>query len=79
MLFTQSPAALARQPSDTVVQLTIIHTNDVYEIQPISGGTLGGMARVATLKKQLLAQNPNTLLTMSGDLHGPFRLRAGGG
>lgn len=74
MLFTQSPAALARQPSDTVVQLTIIHTNDVYEIQPISGGTLGGMARVATLKKQLLAQNPNTLLTMSGDLHGPSGL-----
>ncbi|MGQ4807057.1 Mannosylglucosyl-3-phosphoglycerate phosphatase [Candidatus Entotheonellaceae bacterium PAL068K] len=59
---------------DRVVHLTILHLNDVYEIQPVSGGKLGGMARVATLKKQLLEKNPNTYTTFSGDLYGPSGL-----
>lgn len=67
-------AAPTTQESDNVVRLTIIHMNDVYEVMPVSGGTLGGVARVATLKRQLLSENPNTLLTMSGDLHGPSGL-----
>jgi 5'-nucleotidase len=56
------------------VHLTIIHLNDVYEITPVSGGTQGGIARVATLKKQLLAENPNTYITLSGDIYGPSGL-----
>jgi 5'-nucleotidase len=59
---------------DAVVWLTFIHMNDIYEMMPVSGGALGGVARVATLKKQLLAKNPNTFLTMAGDLHGPSAL-----
>ncbi|MCB0062790.1 MAG: hypothetical protein KDE19_11765 [Caldilineaceae bacterium] len=62
------------QEDDDEVHLTIIHMNDVYEIMPVSGGTLGGVARVATLKQQLLAENPDTILTVSGDVHGPSGL-----
>ncbi len=70
-------AAIAKplhQEEDNEVHLTIIHMNDVYEIMPVSGGTLGGVARVATLKQQLLAENPNTILTVGGDVHGPSGL-----
>jgi len=63
---------LAKQDSE--VSFTIIHMNDVYEMMPVSGGTLGGVARVATLKKKLQAENPYTYLTMAGDLHGPSGL-----
>lgn len=56
------------------VHLTILHLNDVYEITPVSGGTQGGIARVASLKKQLLAKNPNTYITLSGDIYGPSGL-----
>ena len=65
---------MAKQLDDAVVWLTFIHMNDIYEMMPVSGGALGGVARVATLKQQLLAENPNTFLTMAGDLHGPSAL-----
>ncbi len=45
--------------------------NDVYEIAPVAGGKEGGMARVATLKKQYAKTNPNTFLVMSGDFLSP--------
>jgi len=58
------------------IHLTILHFNDVYEITPVSGGALGGLARVAALRQQLLAANPNTLVTFGGDLYGPAGLAA---
>ena len=57
--------------SDKIVHLTIIHFNDVYEIIPVSGGTLGGLARVAALRAQLVAENPNTMVFFGGDLYNP--------
>ena len=33
--------------------LTIVHFNDVYEIGPVEGGRVGGLARVATVIKDL--------------------------
>ena len=45
---------------DTIVTATILQMNDVYEIMPLGGSGLGGLARVAALRKQLLAENPNT-------------------
>lgn len=71
MAFVPTPG-LTR--AETELHLTILHINDVYEITPVSGGKLGGLARIATLKKQLLAQNPNTILTFGGDLYGPSGL-----
>ena len=67
-------ASAPEQLADPVVHMTFVHLNDVYEITPVSGGTEGGLARVATLRKQLLAQNPNTLTVLAGDLFSPSAL-----
>lgn len=56
---------------DGKIGITLVQVNDVYEIAPLEGGRSGGMARVASLKKQELQQNPNTLLVMSGDFLSP--------
>jgi len=56
---------------DGKIDLVLLQINDVYEIAPLEGGKTGGMARVATLKKQLLKENPNTLTILSGDFLNP--------
>lgn len=56
---------------DGKIEVVLLQVNDVYEIAPIAGGTEGGMARVATLNKQLRQDNPNTYLIMSGDFLSP--------
>ena len=53
------------------IHVTILHFNDIYEITSVGGGTQGGLARVATLRKQLLAKNPNTITVLGGDLFSP--------
>ena len=52
-------------------EFTILQLNDVYEIAPLEGGKVGGMARVATLLRQLEAENPNTIAVLSGDFLSP--------
>ena len=59
--------AVGRGTGD-VVSVTLIQMNDVYEITPVAGGKEGGLARVATLRKQLLSQNANTVTILAGDL-----------
>lgn len=56
---------------DGKITVTFVQINDVYEIAPLQGGKVGGVARVATLKKQELAKNPNTFLVMAGDFLSP--------
>ncbi|MEN0006667.1 MAG: bifunctional metallophosphatase/5'-nucleotidase [Bacteroidota bacterium] len=56
---------------DGIIEVQILQLNDVYEIAPLSGGKVGGMARVATIRKQLLAKNPNTYTIMAGDFLSP--------
>jgi len=56
------------------VKITILHMNDVYEIDPVSGGKEGGLARVATLRDTLLKSNPNTITVLAGDLFSPSAL-----
>lgn len=53
------------------LSVTFLQINDVYEIAPLGGGREGGVARVATLKKQHLQKNPNTLLVIAGDFLSP--------
>lgn len=57
--------------ADDRIHVTILHFNDIYEITPVSGGREGGIARVATLRQQLLVRNPNTITTLGGDLFSP--------
>lgn len=61
----------ANRLSPNEVQISILHVNDVYEISPLEGGQVGGMARLATLKKELTQKNPNTLTILAGDFLNP--------
>lgn len=56
---------------DGKLEVIFIQMNDVYEIAPTSGGKSGGMARVATIKKEYQKQNANTFLVMAGDFVSP--------
>lgn len=53
------------------VRVTFLHVNDVYQFMPVDGGKRGGLARLLTLKKQALAENPNTIFTLGGDTLSP--------
>lgn len=53
------------------IRVTILHSNDTYQFTPVDGGTRGGLARVLTLKKQTVAENPNTIFTLGGDTVSP--------
>ncbi|HEX8706228.1 MAG TPA: bifunctional UDP-sugar hydrolase/5'-nucleotidase [Myxococcaceae bacterium] len=64
------PSAQPVAPSGTV-RLTVLHLNDVYQFAPMDGGRIGGLARVSTLRKQVLAQSPNTLTLFAGDTLAP--------
>jgi 5'-nucleotidase len=68
LLFSVS---LFAQQTDSTVQVTILHVNDVYQFIPVDNGTRGGLARLLTLKKQALAENPNTIFTLGGDTISP--------
>lgn len=59
------------QVDSKLVEFTILQINDVYEIAPIEGGAVGGLARVAQLKKDLLKENPNTIAVIAGDFLSP--------
>ena len=65
-------------PASTVgsadVTFTILHINDVYEITPVEGGRSGGLARVATLRQRLLAEDPDTFTMIAGDFFSPSAL-----
>ena len=55
---------------DNVIEIVFLQMNDVYEISPLSDNS-GGVARVATLRKSLLAKNPNTFTVLAGDFISP--------
>ena len=57
--------------ADGKVEWIFLHMNDVYEISALDGGKIGGMARVATIRKNLLKENPNTYTVMAGDFLNP--------
>ena len=80
---TAEPGLKSRPTSrPETVTATILQLNDVYEIMPLGGSGLGGLARVATLRKALERENPNTFVVLAGDLLSPSAMssaRAGGG
>lgn len=57
-----------------LVKITVLQLNDAYALEPVDDGRRGGMARVATLVKQIRAANPNTLLVVAGDFLSPSAL-----
>ncbi|MBM3533538.1 MAG: bifunctional metallophosphatase/5'-nucleotidase [Alphaproteobacteria bacterium] len=62
---TLAPVAALAQS----VKLTLLHTNDVYEISPVRGR--GGLAELATLLKRERAQAQHHITTFGGDLISP--------
>ncbi|MCI5209241.1 MAG: bifunctional metallophosphatase/5'-nucleotidase, partial [Candidatus Electrothrix sp. ATG2] len=69
-----SCSSLSPVTNNSEVSITILQMNDVYEIDPVNGGREGGLARVASLRDQLLQRNPNTLTVLAGDLFSPSAL-----
>lgn len=59
------------QKADAITTITILQINDVYQIAPVDRGRRGGLARVATLQKQIRAKSPNTLFMLAGDFISP--------
>jgi 5'-nucleotidase len=64
------PAAQAT-PETRPVTVTLLHFNDVYEIQPIEGGKTGGLARVATVIEELKRDGRTVVTTLGGDYLSP--------
>ena len=62
----RSPAVAA-----DLVRITVLQINDAYQLEPVDDGRRGGMARLATLVKELRAKNPNTLFLLAGDFLSP--------
>ena len=55
-------------------KVTFLHLNDTYEITPLDGDRSGGLARVATLRKKLMQENPHTYTLHAGDFLSPSAL-----
>lgn len=62
-------AAITCAPGRVVV--TILHFNDVYEIEPVEGGKSGGLARVAAFRAALLKSDAPVITTLGGDYLSP--------
>jgi 2',3'-cyclic-nucleotide 2'-phosphodiesterase (5'-nucleotidase family) len=56
---------------DGRIQVTLLHFNDVYEINPLENRSVAGLARVAHLERELSAENPNTFTVHAGDFLSP--------
>jgi len=61
----------AQSQNECPVRVTLLQVNDVYQFAPVDGGTRGGLARVATLRKRIMAESPHTLFLMAGDTISP--------
>lgn len=70
-IFTACRTSKVSQKAQNEINITFLHLNDVYEISPLSNGTVGGMARVATVRQDLLKENPNTITVLAGDFLSP--------
>jgi 5'-nucleotidase len=51
--------------------VTLVHLNDVYEIDAVAGGAIGGLSRVATVLDRLRAQGGAVIPTLGGDFLSP--------
>jgi 5'-nucleotidase len=67
--FAQSGATKAA--NGATVRVTLLQVNDVYQMSPVDRGKRGGLARIATLRKQILEESPHTLYLLAGDTLSP--------
>src|SRR5713101_5434565 len=63
--------ATAQESRDCPVRVTLLQVNDVYQFAPVDGGRRGGLARVLTLRKEIMAESPHALYLLAGDTISP--------
>lgn len=68
---TVQPVTTTNNTDDGKLEAVFIQVNDVYEIGALNNGKIGGIARVAALKKQCQQKNANSFLVMAGDFLSP--------
>src|SRR5687767_3099257 len=65
------PVACHRADAQSSATITILHINDVYEIDAIDGGRVGGLSRTATVLRRLERTRPAVVMTLGGDYLSP--------
>ena len=74
VLLTPAVTVIAQPPAQPMrTQFNILQVNDVYEMETGTDG-LGGLSRVASLRQELEAHTPLTLLALAGDVLSPSAL-----
>src|SRR5436190_19339343 len=61
----------AQERLDCPVRVTLLQVNDVYQFAPVDGGKNGGLGRVLTERKRVMAQSPHTIFMLAGDTLSP--------
>ncbi|MBE9030256.1 bifunctional metallophosphatase/5'-nucleotidase [filamentous cyanobacterium LEGE 11480] len=74
LLSTVLVLGLSTVAAAEIVKINLLQLNDVYEITPVQEGQRGGLARVATLRNQLVRENPRTYTILGGDFLSPSAL-----
>src|SRR5260221_1300964 len=69
--FNLISTADAQQQRECPVRVTLLQVNDVYQFAPVDGGARGGLARVLTLRKQIMSESPHALYLLAGDTISP--------
>ena len=64
----QRRSAEPSAPPAAEARFTILQINDVYKVEGLEGGRVGGLARVRTLRRQLEAEGRPVLVLHAGDL-----------
>ncbi len=71
---TSRKSGTSEAGQDRTLEFIILQMNDVYELSPQENGKVGGLARVATLRKELLKETPHVLTVLAGDFLSPSLL-----
>ncbi|RPH62146.1 MAG: bifunctional metallophosphatase/5'-nucleotidase, partial [Acidobacteria bacterium] len=71
LLFWLLPAGPQSADAQAPAIVTIVHFNDVSELDPIEAGRVGGLSRLATLVQDLKRTRQPVLLTLGGDYLSP--------
>ncbi len=71
-LVVSSSSVFAQQtPPACNVRVTLLQVNDVYQFAPVERSASGGLARLSTLRKQIMRESPNTIFFLAGDTISP--------
>ena len=60
-----------RADAQSNASVTLLHINDIYEIDAIEGGRVGGLSRTATVLRRLERTEGPVLMTLGGDYLSP--------